>query len=72
MKELNHLCLTCAERKDCPMNEALETWESILTTYENESESVPSYIYEEYYIDEPDLEDGKVIWCPLYFKEEKP
>jgi len=61
------ICKSCSDNADCPMPEILKEWKDVKELYS--PNEVPDYVFDESYIDEPDFENGFVIWCPMHFGE---
>ena len=60
------ICLTCNEKGHCPMVQTLEVHRGLVYEYGEDYHNIRPDLWDEYGIDEPDIEDGKVEWCPLY------
>lgn len=59
-------CLDCVDKKNCPMNEMLVSWEKVKEECGTE---IPDHTSDEFYIDAPEKKKGVVVWCPMYSKE---
>jgi len=64
----NGICLTCADKNNCPVGEMLPKWKEILAEYKDPKMERPD-LFDEFSIDEPDVEDGIITWCPMYYEK---
>ncbi len=59
----NGICLICDDKNNCPMTKMLPEWREFQDRY---GENIPADIWDEYSIDEPDVVDGEITWCPMH------
>ena len=64
----NGICLTCADKDNCPVGEMLPVWREILKEYKDPKTERPD-LFDEFSVDEPDVEDGIITWCPMYYEK---
>jgi len=61
----NGICLLCADVNVCPMTEMLPQWQEIKAEYGDHIKELRPDLWNEYAIDEPDVADGEITWCPM-------
>ena len=65
----NGICLTCEDKDDCPMDDLLRDWHTILREHGDNVKEIRPDLWDEYSIDDPAIdEDGAVTWCPQYYE----
>lgn len=62
----NGICLICDDKDTCPMTEMLPKWQEIKAEYGEHVRELRPDLWDEYSIDEPDVVDGEVTWCPMH------
>lgn len=67
----NGLCITCADKDECPIAEMLPKWRDIKAEHGEQVIELRPDLWDEYSIEEPDIdeEDDGVMWCPMYHEE---
>lgn len=63
------ICLSCADYGDCPMNNLLKSHERNVEFFGKNYQNIRPDLWDEEAIDEPELDNGNVEWCPMYFRE---
>jgi hypothetical protein len=61
------ICNSCEDKGDCPMPTLLEQHRNNIAEYGEDYDSVRPDLWDEYSIDEPEVENDEVIWCPMHF-----
>lgn len=62
----NGKCQSCADNNNCPMKDMLPLHRKHVLTYGEEYwHNHPEF--EEDAIDEPEFEDDRMIWCPMFY-----
>jgi hypothetical protein len=64
-------CKTCADIGNCPMKTMLPKHRENVKNYGENYEDTRSDLWEEESIDEPDIENGIVTWCPMHHMHHK-
>jgi hypothetical protein len=67
----NGLCITCADKDKCPVAEMLPKWKEILAEHGEDAKDIRPDLWDEYSIDEPDVDDfdDGVMWCAMYYEQ---
>ena len=61
------LCLSCKDKNECVVSGILKEHKKNIKAYGKNYESVRPDLWEEFAIDEPEVKNKEVVWCPLYF-----
>ena len=62
----NGICLTCVDDNDCPISLMLQRWKKIVEEYGENIQDTRPDLWDEYSIEEPEVENDIVTWCPMY------
>jgi hypothetical protein len=63
-------CKDCADAEECPMTEMLETHKTNQKLYGEDYKYSRPDLWDEESTEEPEFEDGEIVWCPMFFKKE--
>ena len=60
------ICVSCDEIDDCPMAEILPDHHEIVKEYDEFYKHIRPDLWDEYSVDEPEIEDGIVTQCSMH------
>lgn len=63
------LCDTCDDKENCPMNDMLKSHNQYVKLYGEYYKDIRPDLWDEYAIDEPEVGNDVVIWCPMHYRE---
>ncbi len=63
-------CKTCDDVNHCPMKEVLPKHLANVAVYGEYYKNERPDLWDEESVDEPEIEDGEVTWCPMHHIEE--
>ena len=63
------LCTKCKDADNCQIAEMLPKWREILDEYGADVQDLRPDLWDEYSIDEPDVKNDEVTWCPMFYGE---
>jgi len=62
-------CKTCSDVNCCPMVETLPRHLANVRIYGEYYKDVRPDLWDQDSVDEPEIENGEIIWCPMHYKE---
>lgn len=63
------ICPSCADYDNCPMMEMLDEWWQLEQRAEEGDIEMNESMYDTYHIDEPEIKQGAVVWCPMHWEK---
>lgn len=60
------ICLKCNINKNCDMTELLKMKNNLIEEHGENWKILRPDLEEEFSIDEPDVDNDIVVWCPIY------
>ena len=67
MIPMDGVCDSCLDRETCPMIDLLPLHHKHIEQYGDDYKDTHPEIWEEDGIDEPECNDGIMVWCPFHF-----